>query len=132
MHTYTAADGWETSTDSILIAVRISRTPDAPANLRAGIGADRLGLFWDAPLYDGGTAVTKYRHRHKASSASSWGAWTETTDAATRSATITGLTAGTAYDFEVQARNAVDWGPAASVTAAPSTTKPRISIEGGQ
>ena len=103
--------------------------PDAPANLRAGIGADRLGLFWDAPLYDGGAVVTKYRHRHKASSAASWGAWTETTDAATTSATITGLTAGTAYDFEVQARNAVDWGPAASVTAAPSTTKPRISIE---
>ena len=82
MHTYTAADGWDTSTDSILIAVRIARAPDAPANLRTGIGADRLGLFWHAPLYDGGTAVTKYRHRHKASSASSWGAWTETTDAA--------------------------------------------------
>ena len=128
-HTYTAVDGWETSTDSILIAVRIAGTPDAPENPRSGIGADRLGLFWDAPLYDGGAAVTKYRHRHKASSAASWGTWTETADAATRSATITGLTAGTAYDFEVQARNAVGWGPAASVSAEPSTTKPRISIE---
>ena len=129
MHNYSFPDGWETSTDSILIGVRISRTPYAPANLRAGIGADRLGLFWDAPLYDGGTAVTKYRHRHKLSSASTWGAWTETTDAATKSATITGLTAGTEYDFQVQARNAVDWGPSASVSAEPSTREPRISIE---
>ena len=48
-----------------------------------------------------------------------WGPWTPISGAATRSHTVTGLTNGSEYGFEVRAVNGVGAGTAASTTAVP-------------
>ena len=74
--------------------------PDAPTNLLAVGGDGQVVLTWDAPEDDGGTAITDYQYQIDQT-----GEWisigsTDTTH------TVTGLTNGTAYVFQVRAVNA--------------------------
>ncbi len=74
--------------------------PDAPTNLLAVGGDGQVVLTWDAPEDDGGTAITDYQYQLDQT-----GEWisigsTDTTH------TVTGLTNGTAYVFQVRAVNA--------------------------
>ena len=74
--------------------------PDAPTNLLADGGDEQVALSWDAPEDDGGTAITDYQYQ-----IGQTGEWisigsTDTTH------TVTGLTNGTAYVFQVRAVNA--------------------------
>ena len=74
--------------------------PDAPTNLLAVGGDGQVVLTWDAPEDDGGTAITDYEYQIDQT-----GEWisigsTDTTH------TVTGLTNGTAYAFQVRAVNA--------------------------
>ena len=120
---HTFSSGSWTSTTTILphlIDVRLTpaaTVPGAPTSLTATVGNAQVDLSWAAPDNDGGAAVTMYRHRHKLNSDTSWGSWTEVTGTA---ATVTGLTNGSAYDFEVEAKNSVGWGASASVNATPA------------
>ncbi len=126
MHSFTI-DGWDTSTDSILIAVRIARAPDAPTRFTAKEGNFQVSLSWGAPSFDGAAEVTMYRYRHKLSSASIWGSWTEVSG---KTATVTGLTTGSAYDFEVQAKNTGGWGASASASATPRALADGVLVSG--
>lgn len=90
-------------------AVRLT-APVAPGvvrNVAGSVTAGSVILTWDAPVSNGGSPILRY------SITRTGGAGVETIDATT-TATMTGLTAGSAYTFTVAAVNAVGTGPAAS------------------
>ena len=105
-----------------------------PQNFSATAGDTQVVLRWTAPASDGGTAITKYQYRYSVGSTVGGGAtWTDVPDGADadtdagneRTVTVTGLTNGTQYAFEVRAVNS-GAGPAATDTATPQspTTTP--------
>ena len=106
--------------------------PGAPRNLAAAPGNSRVTLSWSAPASDGGAPITTYRYRHETRTMSlSGAAWTEVPDsdgdgdgADEREVTVTGLTNGTEYPFEVQALNSAGGGAAAGTRATPAPPAP--------
>ena len=92
--------------------------PGAPVSLTATAGDEVVTLVWSAPADDGGTPITGYENRHVAGSS-------VPEDTPWQSAglnlerTVTGLTNGQQYAFEVRARNGVDGGAARGALATP-------------
>ena len=92
--------------------------PGVLASLTATAGDGEVALVWSAPADDGGAPVTGYEYRYAAGDAVPG-------DTPWRSAelslewTVTGLTNGQQYAFEVRARNRVGPGEAAGMTATP-------------
>ncbi len=102
--------------------------PDAPTDLAADVSGTSTELTWKAPLITGfvndvSAPLTGYEVRHAATSDALPDTWTAIANSGptTVSHTLTGLTEGTAYTFEVRAKNAVGAGAAASTTATPAT-----------
>ena len=92
-----------------------SVTPDRAPGAVQGLAATapssgQLKLTWTAPVANGGTAVTRYEYQ--LDGATSW-----TSVAKNLLVTIGGLTNGQTYTYWVRPVNAVNSGPAASVTA---------------
>ncbi len=88
-------------------------TPPRPG-LSASAGDKQVTLTWTAPTVDSCVPIGRYEYRR------SGGNWaTVSGGASARSQTITGLTNGTAYTFEVRAVNAAGDGSAASISATP-------------
>ena len=113
---YGLIDGRELLTGSA--APEAPSVPGAPAVVTAVAGDGRAVVSWSA-AGDNGSTVTGY-----AVTASPGGALVTTSGATT--ATVTGLSNGTAYSFRVSATNAAGTGPASVasapvVPAAPST-----------
>ena len=79
--------------------------PDAPTNLLADGGNEQVALSWEAPKNDGGFAITDYEVRINGR-----GSWISTGSIHTTH-TVTGLTNGTAYVFQVRAVNAAGSSP---------------------
>ena len=73
--------------------------PGAPINLVAEATIEAVTLTWEAPQDDGGEPITHYEYEQDFS-----GTWTSTVGTAT-SYTVTGLTNGTTYTFQVRAVN---------------------------
>ena len=71
--------------------------PDAPTNLLADGGNEQVALSWDAPENDGGFAITDYEVRINGR-----GSWISIGSTHTAH-TVTGLTNGTVYVFQVRA-----------------------------
>ena len=95
----------------------------APTGLGATPGDSEATLNWNGPA--GGT-VTKYQYRQRAGSGS-WGNWTDTgtTPPTATSATVTGLSNGTTYTFQVRAVTSAGSGlPSATKTVTPPGTPP--------
>ena len=79
--------------------------PGAPSGLSASRGNGEVTLRWSAPSDDGGLAVTGYEvHRGDTDT------WTDVGNVTSR--TVTGLSNGTEYTFEVRASNDVGAGAA--------------------
>jgi hypothetical protein len=82
----------------------ITTTPDAPTDL-IEVYADRtkstLGLTWTPPVFTGGDVIIDYR----LSMAEQGGSYSVLTTLTSTSYTVTGLTAGTTYEFKVESRN---------------------------
>ncbi len=92
--------------------------PGAPASLTATAGDEEVEIVWSAPADDGGAPVTGYEYRYAAGDAVPG-------DTPWQSAglnlewTVTGLTNGQEYAFEMRARNSVGEGPARGALATP-------------
>lgn len=110
-------------------------TPAAPRTVTATGGAGTVTMRWQAPLTDGGTAITGYRVR--AYGTSGGGPVVSSCETATTSCVIEELVADTVYHVAVSAVNALGEGdPAArteirsaegaSSTPAPTTPAPTV------
>ena len=94
--------------------------PTAPRNLAAQAGDGSVALTWDLPTSYDTTEITAYELRYIAGNTPG-GTFAEiSTNANTTSHTVTGLTNGTEYTFEVQAKNDAGPSPAVSVTKTPN------------
>ena len=92
--------------------------PGAPANLTATGGDEQVALSWGAPD-DGGSQILRYEYRYGAVG-ESYGAWATVSGGPNAtSLTVTGLTNGTEYGFQVRAVNSISEGPEAAATATP-------------
>ncbi len=92
-----------------------ANTPKAPPSFRAVRGNAQVALSWGAA--DGrGAAVDRYDIRRAGAG------WTAVPGAGSaRDTTVTGLTNGTSYAFEVRGHNSVGDGAASSASATPAT-----------
>ncbi len=101
-----SAGSWADRTGATLrmkISGTVKMAPAAPTGLMARAGDARVTLTWDDPDND---SITGYEYQQR-TSGGSWGGWTDfTSDADTTTLTVTGLTNGTAYEFQLRAVNA--------------------------
>lgn len=81
--------------------------PNAPTSVAATAGDARATVTWQAPRWDGGSAILSYRVLASTGQ-------TLTVPAPTTTGTVTGLANGTPVSFTVVATNAVGDGPASS------------------
>jgi len=101
--------------------------PDAPTSLSGTAGNGQVSLSWTAPASNGGAAITDYAVQLSSDGGSTWSTFADGTSTAT-SATVTGLTNGTAYVFRVAAVNAAGTG---AYTAASSSVTPNSATVPG-
>jgi hypothetical protein len=93
--------------------------PGAPTGV-VGIAKDRsVALSWVAPASNGGRSITGYRVRYSTNNGSSWSS-SRDTNSTTTQYTLTQLTNGRSYVFQVRATNRVGSG-SWSVTSGPVT-----------
>ena len=100
-----------------------SGLPGAPGSLTAARGGGQVTLSWTAGT-SGTSDITGHRYRQKTRGA--FGEWEDIpnsapTEASATSYTVTGLTNGVEYTFQVQAVNATGAGPASNEASATPT-----------
>lgn len=112
--------------------------PNAPAGLSATTsGQNSVSLSWNSVSASGvATAADGYSVQYKTSASSTWSDFTTTTNT---SVSVTGLSAGTSYDFRVAAydttiRNVVSnstgpWSSTVNATTTSSVPKPEWSTD---
>lgn len=119
------------SASSISSAATPLTTPDSPTNLSVTSGDTEVTLTWDAPVQNGGSAITNYLVEYKVSQ----GSWTSFSRSATTEtvARVTGLSNGSTYTFRVSAVNIEGTGNATSESSAvtPAVATPQPSLGGG-
>ena len=94
-------------------------TVGAPTNFMADLGNTEITISWgDSPGIDG-VDITGYEYRYRASGENFPDTWMADTGA-DKTETITGLTNGQAYEFEVRATTSVGTGDTASRTQTPA------------
>jgi hypothetical protein len=118
--------GTDAGTDSGVPAT----VPGAPTTVTATAGNGQAAVSWQAPASDGGRPITRY------TVVTSPGGASLTVGPGSLSATVTGLSNGTAYTFTVFATNAVGQGPssASSDPVTPATVPgapTQVSATGG-
>ena len=103
----------------VVLTVLAQPTGGAPSNFQAALGDTEITISWGAAPSMTGVTITGYEFRYR-ESGGTWEAWTaDAGDDLTE--TITGLTNGTAYDFEVRATTSVGTGNSASRSQTPAT-----------
>jgi PKD repeat protein len=115
MLTVTDERGVSRSITRTFSAVTPPSVPDAPTSLVAmAIDDTSIGLTWDAPVDDGGSALTGYQIEAETPIGGGWSVLTADTGDTMTTAVIAGLTASTEYNFRVSAINAIGTGPASN------------------
>ena len=113
-----AAIGVPTAT--IVIRDNDNSPPGPPQGLTAEPEEGRVVLEWSPPASNAGAPVTGYQYRFAADSDPFVDRWTNLPGAAgARQVTISGLTNGTRYRFQVRAENKVGFGVPATASATP-------------
>ena len=82
----------------------------APTGLSGTPGNVLVALTWTAPASDGGDAISDYTVEYSSTGGVVWSGFNDGVSTAT-SATVTGLTNGTAYSFRVSTVNASGTSP---------------------
>ena len=114
-----------TGTPAADVVITVPATPAVPTLVA---GNAQIEATWVAPN-NGGAAISDYDVQYKVGSVSTWTTWPHTGTALT--ATITGLTNGTAYDVRVRAINSAgpsQWSAAASATPSASVLDPPTGV----
>ena len=91
--------------------------PGAPTGVTTTPSDGTVGLNWTAPASNGGQAISDYIVEYKLSASGTWDTFADGTSTAT-SASVTGLTDGSSYDFRVSAVNIVGTGAASTPVSA--------------
>lgn len=114
---------------ALATALANNAAPAAPAKvdgLVASSASGQAGLTWNLPSANR-SPITDYVVEFKPSSGSTWTVFADGTSAST-SATVTGLTNGTAYNFRVSAVNAIGTGLASDVASATPVAPPSTGL----
>ena len=125
-----SSNGWEAPASASAFRMSlfgaIGLTPDAISGRETGLHAtafdEEVLLFWDSPG-DGGSMITKYQYRQKAGSGE-YGDWKNISRSYRWQPqhTVTGLTNGARYTFQVRAVNAGGEAPPSNE----ATASPRV------
>ncbi len=102
--------------------------PAKPTGLAATAGSGQVTLDWTNP---NNAAITGWQFRQRTPpDTGSWGSWMPITSstAATTTHTVTGLTNGTDYEYQIRAVAGVRPGPASDAVSATPTTPPEVSV----
>jgi titin len=103
----------------------ITSVPSAPLNLAASVTSTAVSLSWQQPSSTGGASISGY----KVYSSSDGGqTWILATTTSTTSTTLSSLTVGTTYSFEVFAQNSSGSGAGSNVAAATINAAPLAPI----
>jgi hypothetical protein len=96
--------------------------PSAPVNVSGTAGDGEVIVSWGAPVNAGSFPISTYQVQSTPASSGC------VVQAPALSCTVTGLTNGTAYTFEVRALNGAGWGPYSAPSAAvtPKVPDPRV------
>jgi Fibronectin type III domain len=101
-------------------STNVPALPGQVTGLSAGSpSTSAIVLTWSAPSTGG--AVSGYTVQYRVGGATGWTVFA--TGVATTSETVTGLAAGTSYDFQISAMNAAGSGQASAVASASSASK---------
>ena len=107
---------WSLPSAPVRVALAPS-VPGAPSGLVGTAAASSVVLSWTAPTDDGGSPITGYRVQvYEGASGTPSGTPLDSPGTG-RTLTVTGLTNGTTYRFDVAAVNAVGTGPASAKSA---------------
>ena len=82
---------------------------DPPTNIIGIIGDSQVSLTWTAPANNGGYTISNYTVQYSSDYGSTWSTFTDEISTNTYK-TVTGLTNGTSYIFQVAAVNAIGTG----------------------
>jgi hypothetical protein len=102
--------------------------PPAPTSVTASAGNAQATVSWSAPTVLSQTPITDYLIQYSTNSGSTWTTFSDGTSTAT-SATVTGLSNGTAVTFRVAAVNGIGTGSYSSASSAitPTVGDPNFS-----
>ena len=90
----------------------------APSGVSGTGTGGTINIAWTVPSSDGGSAITDYIVEYSIEGSGRWATFADGTSTAT-SATVTGLTAGNAYEFRITAKNVIG-------NSLPSFTSPTV------
>jgi len=92
---------YSSSSSSVLVG-----TPGSPTSVVGSSGDAQISLVWSAPSSNGGSLITDYVVQYSSNTGTTWSTFADGTSTTT-TATVTGLTNGSAYLFRVSAVNSV-------------------------
>src|ERR1022692_3118325 len=121
-YTLTASNSNGASTAQTWVTMTVTTsTSSPPQSLSAVAGNAQVSLSWSAPASNGGSSLTQYLVYDRLTGSPSFSFYGTTTPSQT-SLTVTSLTNGQSYNFEVVAQNGVGTSsPSNIVTATPFT-----------
>ena len=118
-------------TDGSIVVSYSTGSPAAPTAVSGTAGNGAVSLIWTAPSDQGQSAISDYLVQYSSNGGGTWGTAVDLGSTAT-SGTVTGLTNGTAYVFQVAAVNSVGTGiysgSSPSVTPLGPPSAPTINL----